>query len=238
MLEDETMAEPKDPVETERPETKQILKSISFYILIFILTFIGAGRIDYWQGWVFNALNIIFILLSYFLLPPELIKERLKFMRENIKKWDKIYLIISTPNSFCMLIISILDGGRFGWEPRIPISVVLFGIIMFSIGQAIVLWAKKVNKFFLSVACILEDQIVCKVGPYRFVRHPGYLGGSLYMIATPLVLGSFWGLIPATIAVILLIRRTYLEDKMLQAELPGYIGYTKEVKYRLLPKIW
>jgi len=63
--------------------TKQVskvgkLEGIFFLALIIAITFIGSGRIDYWQGWVFNGLNIIFILLSYFLLPPELIKERLK----------------------------------------------------------------------------------------------------------------------------------------------------------------
>jgi len=47
-----------------------------------------------------------------------------------MKKWDKIYLIVSAPVSFCMFIISVLDGGRFGWEPRIPIAIVVIGIVV------------------------------------------------------------------------------------------------------------
>lgn len=97
---------------------------------------------------------------------------------------------------------------------------------MYTIGQMIILWAEKVNKFFSTVVRIQNDrgQTVCKDGPYRFVRHPRYLGGLLYAIVTPFVLSSFWGLIPAVIAVVLLFIRTYLEDKTLQRELEGYIG--------------
>jgi len=218
---------------------KLIFKSIFFLALIIAITFIGAGRIDYWQGWIYNGLNIIFVMLSYFLLPRELIEERLK-PKEGMKKWDKICSIVSMPVSFSILIISILDGGRFDWEPRIPILVVIIGVVVYTIGQIIILWAKKVNKFFSIVVRIQKDrgQTVCKDGPYRFVRHPGYLGGLLYIIVTPLVLSSFWGLIPAVIAVVLLFIRTYLEDKTLQRELEGYTDYTSEARYRLLPGIW
>jgi len=233
------MTNQESTVEKEKLEGKLIFKSIFFFALIIAITFIGAGRIDYWQGWIYNGLNIIFLLLSYFLLPRELIEERLK-PKEGMKKWDKIYYIVSTPVYFAILIISILDGGRFDWEPRIPILVVIIGVVVYTIGQIIVLWAKKVNKFFSTVVRIQKDrgQTVCKDGPYRFVRHPGYLGGLLYIIVTPFVLSSFWGLIPAVIAVVLLFIRTYLEDKTLQRELEGYTDYTNEARYRLLPGIW
>lgn len=233
------MTNQESTVGKEELEGKLIFKSIFFFALIIAITFIGAGRIDYWQGWIYNGLNIIFLLLSYFLLPRELIEERLK-PKEGMKKWDKIYYIVSIPVYFAILIISILDGGRFDWEPRIPILVVIIGVVVYTIGQIIVLWAKKVNKFFSTVVRIQKDrgQTVCKDGPYRFVRHPGYLGGLLYIIVTPFVLSSFWGLIPAVIAVVLLFIRTYLEDKTLQRELEGYTDYTNEARYRLLPGIW
>ena len=229
----------KRTVGKEELEGKLIFKSIFFLALIIAITFIGAGRIDYWQGWIYNGLNIIFLLLSYFLLPRELIEERLK-PKEGMKKWDKIYYIVSTPVYFAILIISILDGGRFDWEPRIPILVVIIGVVVYTIGQIIILWAKKVNNFFSTVVRIQKDrgQTVCKDGPYRFVRHPGYLGGLLFTIVTPFVLSSFWGLIPTVIAVVLLFIRTYLEDKTLQMELEGYTDYTNEARYRLLPGIW
>ncbi|MDI6645360.1 MAG: isoprenylcysteine carboxylmethyltransferase family protein [Methanobacteriaceae archaeon] len=184
-------------------------------------------------------MNIIFLLLSYFLLPPELIQERLK-PKEGMKTWDKTFYIVSAPVFFAVLIISVLDGGRFGWGPRIPIFVIIIVALVYSIGQIIVLWAKRENKFFSSVVRVQKDrgQTVCKCGPYQFVRHPGYLGGLLYSVATPLLLGSFWGLIPTLISLILLFIRTYLEDKTLLEELKGYKDYTEEVRYRILPGIW
>ena len=143
---------------------------------------------------------------------------------------------------FIALIIAItfIGAGRIDWEPRIPILVVIIGVVVYTIGQIIILWAKKVNKFFSTVVRIQKDrgQTVCKDGPYRFVRHPGYLGGLLYIIVTPFVFSSFWGLIPTAIAVVLLFIRTYLEDKTLQRELEGYTDYTNEARYRLLPGIW
>lgn len=223
----------------EKVEGKLLLRSISFMVLITATTFILAGRLDYWQGWIYIGLNIFFLLLSYFLLSPELIQERLK-PQECMKTWDKIYYIVSVPVFFAFLIISVLDGGRFGWEPRIPIFAVIIAALVYIIGQIIISWAKKENQFFSSVVRVQKDrdQTVCKGGPYRFFRHPGYLGGLIYTIVTPLLLGSFWGLIPAVIAVVLLLIRTYLEDKTLQAELDGYKDYTNEVRYRILPGIW
>ncbi|RLE62322.1 MAG: hypothetical protein DRJ38_09835, partial [Thermoprotei archaeon] len=148
----------KKSVSPKRIETNLILKSFLFQVLIIAIIFIGAGRIDYWQGWLFSGLNMAFFIISYFLLPPELIKERLKMGKEGMKKWDKIYFVISTPISFSMLIISTLDGGRFSWEPRIPFFLIIIGAILYLTGQAIVLWAKKVNRFFFTVVCIQEGQ--------------------------------------------------------------------------------
>ncbi|MDD3754806.1 MAG: isoprenylcysteine carboxylmethyltransferase family protein, partial [Methanobacterium sp.] len=106
--------------------------------------------------------------------------------------------------------------------------------------QAIFLWAKNVNKFFSAVVRIQKDrgQTVCKEGPYRYIRHPGYLGSLIYLSVTPLVLGSFWGLILVIIPFILLLIRTNLEDDTLKKELDGYTEYAREVKYKILPGIW
>jgi len=83
-----------------------------------------------------------------------------------------------------------------------------------------------------------RGQTVCKDGPYRFVRHPGYVGGILFGLASPLVLGSFWALIPALAGAMLLVVRTYLEDRTLKEELRGYNEYAREVRHRLIPHIW
>jgi protein-S-isoprenylcysteine O-methyltransferase Ste14 len=218
-----------------------ILKSFSIFIVFIAVTFITAGRLDYWQGWMFNGLNIFFLLITYLVLKDrkDLIKERLQ-PGKGMKRWDRVYYVVSTPIFFAMLILSALDAGRFHWNPTVPFLIIIIGIIMYSIGQIIVLWAKKTNIFFSSVVRIQSErkQTVCSDGPYRYVRHPGYVGGFIFTIATPLVLGSFWGLLPAGITIILMIGRTYLEDTTLKAELKGYKDYAKQVHYRLIPFLW
>jgi len=230
-----------DENQKEKLGIKLVLKSASIFIVFIIITFITAGRIDYWQGWVFNGLNILFILLTYIILidRKDLIKERLK-PGKGMKQWDRIYYAVSTPIFFFMFIISILDATRFSWEPSIPFSIMCMGIILYSLGHILGLWAKKANKFFSSVVRIQTErnQTVCTYGPYRFVRHPGYAGGLIFTIGTPLMLGSLWGVFPAIITIILLSWRTYMEDKTLKNELPGYNDYTQKVKYRLVPFIW
>jgi len=139
--------------------------------------------------------------------------------------------MVSTPLFFVMLILSILDETRFSWEPSVPFIIMLLGIILYSIGQIIGLWAKRANKFFSSVVRIQSERKheVCASGPYRFVRHPGYLGGLFLTIGTPLMLGSFGGLLPAIVTFLLMCGRTYLEDTTLKNELPGYREYSKKV---------
>jgi protein-S-isoprenylcysteine O-methyltransferase Ste14 len=97
-----------------------------------------------------------------------------------------------------------------------------------------------VNNWFSSTVRIQmdRDQHVVQDGPYRYVRHPGYVGGILMAVSASLILGSLWALIPASIVVLLLVIRTYLEDTTLQKELPGYADYTKKVRYRLVPGLW
>jgi protein-S-isoprenylcysteine O-methyltransferase Ste14 len=225
----------------EKLGIKLILKSLSVFLVFILITFLAAGRLDYWQGWVFNGLNIFFILLTFLVLrdQKDLIKERLQ-PGKGMKQWDRIYYMVSTPLFFVMFILSILDGARFAWEPTVPFIIMLVGIILYSIGQIIILWAKKTNRFFSSVVRIQADRKheVCTTGPYRFVRHPGYLSGLIFTIGTPLMLGSFWGLLPAIATILLMCGRTYLEDTTLKNELPGYRDYSKKVRYRIIPFLW
>lgn len=96
------------------------------------------------------------------------------------------------------------------------------------------------NAYFSTAARIQSDrgQTVCRDGPYRLVRHPGYAGTVLQSLGVGVLLGSVWALLPGIVAAGLMLPRTSLEDRMLQAELPGYAEYVREVRYRLVPGIW
>jgi protein-S-isoprenylcysteine O-methyltransferase Ste14 len=97
-----------------------------------------------------------------------------------------------------------------------------------------------VNEHFETTVRIQHDRDhqVCNKGPYRFVRHPGYSGFLISSLAGPLVLGSWYALIPTAVVMILFVIRTALEDRTLRLELPGYEEYAQKTKYRLVPKVW
>jgi len=93
----------------------------------------------------------------------------------------------------------------------------------------------------LGVKVIIQEDRGHKVittGPYKFVRHPMYIGATILMICLPIALGSLYALIPLVFCIIFVIIRTALEDKTLHNELEGYAEYAKRTKYRLIPGIW
>lgn len=225
---------------TQKAHVQMGLRAVLAPIVSIALLFGFAGRWDYWQGWVFVVLSGVIVALMGTLLTPDksLIEERLN-PKQGVKSWDKLYFALSTPMFFIGMALGGLDA-RFGWTSHMPAWVYWGSVIVYLAGHAIMQWARYTNRFFSSMVRIQTDrgQTVCKDGPYRFVRHPGYVGGILFTLATGLVLGSWWACIPQVLAVLALVWRTSLEDKTLQAELPGYAQYAQETRYRLLPGVW
>jgi protein-S-isoprenylcysteine O-methyltransferase Ste14 len=121
-----------------------------------------------------------------------------------------------------------------------PIALYWIGALVYVLGQAILLWARYTNNFFSSMVRIQIDRghTVCRTGPYRYVRHPGYVGGILFTATMGVVLGSWWACLPQGFACLLLVWRTWMEDRTLKAELPGYAEYAEETRYRLVPRLW
>ena len=210
------------------------------FVFFSALLFVLAGRIDYWQGWVFIAVSLGFLVLTLFIFRknPEFIAERLK-PGPGVKKWDRVYMTLAAICGIAMAVLAPLDAARFRWS-RVPAGLYAAAVMTYIAGQSIFLWAKTANRFFSSMVRIQTDRghTVCRGGPYKVIRHPGYVGGLLYQAAMPVLLGSLWGLVPQGIACLALIVRTALEDKTLQRELPGYADYAKEVRFRLIPGIW
>lgn len=207
---------------------------------MFVLIFGLAGRLDYWQGWVYVALNTMIVVLQATVLTPDksLVEERLN-PKQGVKSWDKLYFALSTPLFFVCVGIAGLDA-RFGWTTSMPIAAYVLGVAIYLAGHAIMQWARYTNRFFSSMVRIQTDrgQTVCNEGPYRYIRHPGYLGGLLFEVTTGIVLGSWWACIPQLLAAALLVWRTGMEDKTLQAELPGYDAFARQTKFRLAPGVW
>jgi len=213
------------------------LKLASFLALVFLLS----GRLDYWQGWVFIgiALSASVVIFIVFRDRAALFKERMK-PGPGMKWWDKIFWVFNIIFYFALLIIAPLDAGRYLWSPELPVYLYVLGYIAHIFGYYFILWAMWTNDYFSSVVRIQKDrgQKVIQEGPYKYIRHPGYVAAFFIAPSTALILGSLWALIPGILWNIAIIIRTYLEDKTLQKELEGYKEYTKKVKYRLIPGIW
>lgn len=137
------------------------------------------------------------------------------------------------------LVIIGFDAVRFHWS-SMPIWPSILGLVLFIPAFLIATCAMAVNKFFEWTVRIQVDrgQYVCKEGPYRFIRHPGYTCLIISVLVCPLILRSCWGLVLSVILALVIIARTALEDRTLQKELPGYQEYAQIVRYRLLPFIW
>jgi protein-S-isoprenylcysteine O-methyltransferase Ste14 len=218
-----------------------LLKSFAGIFFFLLLLFISAGRIDYYQGWLYSAMSLLGLILSFALTnnDMELLHERSK-LHKDAKNWDRQILKLSALTTVIAYIVAGLDSGRYQWSPHFPLSTCLMGVVLMFIGQLIFLIAKKTNKFFSSVVRIQKDRghTVCEIGLYRFVRHPGYLGMIISWCAFPLLLGSLWSIIPIGIAIVLLVVRTHFEDRTLLNELTGYSTYIQKTRYKLIPWIW
>jgi protein-S-isoprenylcysteine O-methyltransferase Ste14 len=169
---------------------------------------------------------------------PETVAER--GQPQEMKDWDKL---VGGLWGLAIYIVLPLVAGldvRFAWTGELSLAWHVAGAVAQVIGLALTAWAMIANAYFSTAVRVQSERghTVCRSGPYRLVRHPGYVGFILQSISLPILLGSFWALVPGIIAAALMVLRTALEDRTLQAELPGYKEYVQEVRYRLAPGVW
>jgi protein-S-isoprenylcysteine O-methyltransferase Ste14 len=216
------------------------------YLIVPLLLILCGWDLAWWQAWVFLLLFVTAGVGGRLWAEwrhPGLMEERDQAMVERaveVKSWDKVLApLMAVSLSFPLAIVAGLDH-HFGWSPVFPIWLNLIGFLLISFGYYIGVWAMAENRFFSSMVRIQTDRghAVCDSGPYRIVRHPGYAGNLLPLIGIVLALSSLWTLIPAAIALVIAVIRTSLEDWTLQEELPGYLDYTRRVRYRLIPGIY
>lgn len=231
-----------DDAKLRKIGVKTIFRLPFFIVLRFVILFLSAGRIDIPQTWIYVIIISIYYpiaMLILFKFNPELITQRAQGIRQDTKSWDKVLMPTLIIMPYIQLALVGLDVGRFQWS-SLSIHFTIFGIILFVIAAIFVNWALLTNPHFEPTVRIQRDrdhQVITN-GPYKIVRHPGYVGGVLWAISIPLIIGSLYGLIPAGINILLIMIRTWLEDKTLHNELEGYSEYAKRVKYRLFPLMW
>ena len=226
-------------------QRKEILSRVVGGIIglaVFALAWFGlAGRVTWWQGWAFLLFFIIYVCALVWRLMkvnPELVRER-NLPADRAENWDQVVMRAYTVVLIALLIVAALDGGRFLWS-NIPWMVQIVGWILVVVGSAIIWHVMMTNAYLSSWARIQDEreQVVVQEGFYRYIRHPMYLGIILCFWGIPLILNSWWAMIPGFVIIGLFVYRSYREDQMLIDGLAGYAEYTQKVRYRLLPGIW
>jgi protein-S-isoprenylcysteine O-methyltransferase Ste14 len=224
-------------------------KSIALYLLDQVLSIIGvavilfwsAGRIGWWAAWAAIAVWLIMFAsmdIVIFRSNPDLLNERLA-PPGGVKGWDRALMSSLRLIQLLRYLLGGLDQ-RYGWTAGFPASAQVVAMVVCLLATALFIWALASNKFFSALVRIQAErgQVVAAGGPYRFVRHPGYLGMVFFELSLSILFASWWSLLAGGACACLFILRTALEDRTLQAELPGYPDYARRVRYRLLPGLW
>jgi protein-S-isoprenylcysteine O-methyltransferase Ste14 len=213
------------------------IQSATFLSLAAVALFGSAGTFAIPSFWIYLAIFATVLLVSFLALDPGLLRER---MRPGGQK-PPLALRLFSGVLFVHWIVAGLDRGRFHWSDSVPPWLQALGLIAVATGYGLCLWAMYVNRFFSSIIRIQSDrgQYIVDTGPYAFVRHPGYLAGFMIVLASGVALGSWLACAVVTIASLpFLLRRAINEDRILQADLPGYRDYAARVRWRILPGVW
>jgi protein-S-isoprenylcysteine O-methyltransferase Ste14 len=214
---------------------------VSFLILALVL-FLPAGTVLWPAGWIFLILLLGFTLVNTGLLfksNPGLLQERLSLSQPNQKTSDKVLTAVNALLVPAWAILMPLDAVRFHWS-HMPLFLQIVGAIVLVSFFPLAILTFRENAFLATMVRVQQErgQTVISTGPYHYVRHPLYSSALLFFLGTPLLLGSWYGLLFAPILIAGLVGRTLLEEHVLREELPGYDVYMAQVKYRFIPYVW
>ncbi len=206
-------------------------------LLVALLLFLPAGTLAYPGGLLFLCLLFIPMLLLGILMlarARDLLRKRLDVKeKQGTQKGVVAVMGLVFLSGF---ILAGLDF-RFGWS-KVPLPVVIVASVLFLVGYALYAEVMRENAYLSRTIKVEEGQTVISTGLYAVVRHPMYTASTVMFLALPLVLGSWYALIPFALYPAIMVVRIRGEEKLLTAELSGYEEYTRKVRYRLIPFIW
>jgi len=232
------------PDRTSDVTRKRVLARTLIFLGVLALLFFATSGTERWPAaQVYLALIAVMVLgLGLMLVRRDfaLLAERMRspIQREQ-KGWDRLLIGTLLVLYVGWFVLIELDAERFHWS-NVPLAVQVIGAILIFITFCITWLVIRENSFAAPVVKIQSERghYVVTTGPYAFVRHPMYAGTIPFLIGTPLMLGSWWGLLVSPLLIVLLALRAVLEERTLKAELEGYADYAKRVRYRFVPHIW
>jgi protein-S-isoprenylcysteine O-methyltransferase Ste14 len=207
---------------------------ITITVLLTAFLFIAAGTTQIATLRVYLAVFAAFLLSTMLAVSPELAEERTRPGQSEVRETDRMmsgFLYLAT------LCVAARDAGQIHFGPEVPAALGGTCLLLFVVAMALQLWAMANNSFFSPVIRLQRERKhrVISTGPYRIVRHPGYLAMLICAPASALALGSWLALIPALAFDVVVYRRVGSEDAFLRANLPGYEEYRNAVQDRLVP---
>ena len=215
--------------------TKQLL----FLILVAFLLFLCSQDLGWTMAWLYLSSLVCIMLANVLAMNRSLLSERAQ-LQEGTKRWDVFLSSFVAIIGPCLVLLTAALDHRDHWEKAVPNVMSGIFLLVFLLASLFATWAMHTNQFFSATVRIQTDrgQKVVDRGPYALIRHPGYLGGIIGILATALALQSFFALLPASLVAIGYVVRTALEDRVLRSELAGYQQYAERVKYRLVLFVW
>ena len=214
-----------------------LVKYLLGVVLVGAMIFLPAWSFDYFGGWLFMGLLFIPMLLMgavMLLWSPKLLEKRLD--NKEKEKTQRGVVALSGLMFPLGFVLSALDF-RFGWS-SVPLWLVMVASALFLIGYLMYALVMRENAYLSRTVQVQENQTVVSTGLYGIVRHPMYLATLLMFLPMPLILGSFFGLIPFALYPAVIVIRILNEEKVLSEGLDGYKEYKERVKYRLIPFVW
>lgn len=214
--------------------------------LLAVFLFPAAGDWRWFEGWAFVITFALVITTGFAIVNkrnPRVVRNRMKVKKEGLTAVtrksagsDRFIMPIMSLGFFAAMIVPGLDQ-RFGWS-AIPLAGEMVALAASNAGTAVMFVAMLQNAYASKLLDINKGQVLVDTGLYGLVRHPLYAGASLMILVLPIALGSWWGLIPAAVAVLSLVVRIESEEEMLVKGMDGYEDYRTRVKYRLIPGIY
>jgi len=205
-----------------------------------LLLFVPAGTVHYWQAWVYLSIFTgASALITVYLMKrdPTLLERRMSGGPMAEQRRVQKFIMVCTSMAFVALLVVPAFDHRFGWS-TVPLVGVVFGDVLVAVGFYFIFLVYRENTFTSATIEIAENQKVISTGPYAIVRHPMYASASLYLVGTPLALGSCWGFISIAGMIPFLIWRLFDEERFLTENLSGYDEYQRRVPHRLVPYVW
>ena len=206
-------------------------------LLVGLLIFLPAGTLDYLYGWLLIGLLFGPMLIAGFVMlfkSPDFLKKRLDAKEK--QGTQKGVVALSGLMFIAGFVVAGLDY-RFGWSVM-PTWVTIAASVLFLVSYALYAEVMRENAYLSRTIKVEDGQTVVDTGLYGIVRHPMYAVTILLFTVMPIVLGSWYALIPFAFYPAIIIVRLKDEEKLLTRELPGYEAYKQKVKYRIIPFIW